>query len=139
MPIIEQNVSFATEGNSDVIDITPLVEQKLENSPLDAGVVSLFAPGATGALTTIEFEPALVKDFQELMDRLVPENHRYAHDSAWGDGNGHSHLRASLIGPAITVPFSGKALQLGTWQQIIFVDFDTRPRNRTLVMKIIGE
>jgi secondary thiamine-phosphate synthase enzyme len=138
MPVIEETVSFSTKGNNDIVNITALVEQKLGRSKLAEGIVSIFVPGATGGITTIEYEPGLIKDFKKLMEKLVPQSGDYEHDAAWGDGNGHSHLRASLVGPEITVPFTTKRLQLGTWQQIVFLDFDNRPRKRTLIMKIIG-
>lgn len=139
MILIEEQLAFTTKGNNDIINLTPMVEQKLRDLELSKGIVSIFAPGATGGITTIEYEPGLISDFKNLVERLAPQNNPYKHNETWGDGNGHSHLRSSLIGPDITIPFTRKQLQLGTWQQIIFVDFDIRPRNRTLLLKFIGD
>ena len=139
MPVIEESISFSTQGNDDMVDITSHIERKIKASGLSHGIASIFAPGATGGVTTIEYEPGLVKDFKKFMQKLAPQNEHHEHDKTWGDGNGHSHLRASLLGPGITVPFGAGRLQLGTWQQIVFIDFDTRPRKRTLILKIIGE
>lgn len=126
-------------GNSDIIDITPMVRQKLEGSGLDSGTVVIFVPGATGALTTIEYESGLVKDMQDALERLAPGRLEYAHNLKWGDGNGHSHIRASLLGPSLTVPFKEGRLMLGTWQQIIFIDLDNRSRSRKLIVQVTGK
>jgi len=111
-----------------------VVETKLKN-----GIVTVFVPGSTGALTTIEYEPGLLKDFPNLLERVAPKNLAYEHEKRWHDGNGHSHVRASLIGPDLTVPFSNGRLTLGTWQQIIFVELDVRSRARNLILQIMGE
>ncbi len=138
MTVIEKKLSFVTKGNADIINLTPLVEQKLNESETSEGIITIFAPGATGGITTIEYEPGLINDLKEILEKIIPQDGFYKHNEKWGDGNGHSHLRASLIGPGITVPFTRKQLQLGTWQQIIFIDFDVKTRNRALILKIIG-
>lgn len=138
MTVVEKKLSFITKGNTDIINLTPLVERKLNESETSEGIITIFAPGATGGITTIEYEPGLINDLKEILEKIIPQAGFYKHNEKWGDGNGHSHLRASLIGPGITVPFTKKQLQLGTWQQIIFIDFDVKPRNRALILKIIG-
>ena len=139
MNIITKHITFDTKGNSDIIDITSHIQQELNDSGLHNGSVVIFVPGATGALTTIEYEPGLVKDMQDALERIAPRGIDYAHNLKWGDGNGHSHIRASLLGPSLTVPFVDSRLLLGTWQQLIFIDMDTRPRSRKLVLQIMGE
>jgi secondary thiamine-phosphate synthase enzyme len=139
MKILTEHISFDTKGNTDVIDITPLVDRKLIDSGLIDGSVLIFVPGATGALTTIEYEPGLVKDLSDALERLAPRGLEYEHNLRWGDGNGHSHVRASFLGPSLTVPFSHGKLLLGTWQQIIFIDLDNRSRTRKLIVQITGE
>lgn len=139
MKIETEYIKFDTLGNSDIINITPRVDEVLKRTGLNTGCATIFVPGATGALTTIEYEAGLIKDLQDALDRLAPEEMEYRHDLKWGDGNGHSHIRASLLGPGITIPFTGGRLILGTWQQIIFIDMDNRPRNRKLVVQIIGQ
>ena len=138
MKVLTELISFSTKGFNDIKDITPLVIEKLKNSNLKNGIITLFVPGSTGGLTTMEYEPGLIKDISDLLEKIIPSNVPYAHNKTWGDGNGFSHLRASLIGPSLTVPFSNGELLLGTWQQIIFIDFDNRPRSRKLVIQIIG-
>jgi secondary thiamine-phosphate synthase enzyme len=139
MKILTEHISFDTKGNTDVMDITSLVDQKLIDSSLIDGSVLIFVPGATGALTTIEYEPGLVKDLSDALERLAPRGLEYEHNLRWGDGNGHSHVRASFLGPSLTVPFSHGKLLLGTWQQIIFIDLDNRSRTRKLIVQITGE
>jgi secondary thiamine-phosphate synthase enzyme len=138
MEVITESISFSTKGFNDIKDITPSVREKLRSSNLKSGIITIFVPGSTGGLTTMEYEPGLIKDISDLLEKIIPSNIPYAHDKTWGDGNGFSHLRASLIGPSLTVPFSNGELLLGTWQQIIFIDFDNRPRSRKLVIQIIG-
>ncbi|HOY62991.1 MAG TPA: secondary thiamine-phosphate synthase enzyme YjbQ [bacterium] len=135
----QSELELNTEGNGQMNDITAEVSRAAEESGIKDGIVTVFVPGATGAVTTIEYESGLVKDFAELMERLAPQGKDYAHNARWGDGNGHSHLRASLLGPSLTVPLTDGALALGTWQQIVFVDFDTRARMRNLIVQIVGE
>jgi len=139
MKIISDSVTISAEGFNDMKDLTPMVSQKLAASCLKDGLVNIFIPGSTAGLTTIEFEPGLVEDFSRLMEKIAPDNIPYNHDKRWGDGNGFSHIRASLIGPSLTVPFSGGRLSLGPWQQVVFVDFDNGPRTRTILFQFLGE
>jgi len=132
-------VRLKTRGNCDVIDITAMVMEQIEGSGIRSGTVTIFAVGSTGAIGTIEAESGLFADFRAFWERLIPGGIGYQHDRAWGDGNGHSHLRASLLGPSLTVPIVHSRMTLGTWQQVIFVDFDTRPRSREIVVQMIGE
>jgi secondary thiamine-phosphate synthase enzyme len=134
-----ETIGLNTQGQCDIIDITPKVEQQLAESAIDSGIVTVFVTGSTAGLTTIEFEPGLISDLKEMWQRLVPTNIPYEHDRAWGDGNGYSHVRASLLGASLVIPFSRKRLLLGTWQQIVLLDFDNRPRSRKLVIQIMGE
>jgi len=136
--ILTRRLEFATLVG-DIIDITKKVNAAVEESRLRAGIVVVFVPGATGAVTTIEHEPGLLHDINAALERIAPERMEYAHDQRWGDGNGHSHVRASLIGPSLTVPFLGGQLILGTWQQIIFLELDNRPRERIITLQILGE
>jgi len=138
MKIISDSVSFSTEGFNDMNDLTGLVEKRLMANRLKDGIVNIFVPGSTGGVTTIEYEPGLVEDFSRLMEKLAPSNIPYNHDKRWGDGNGFSHVRAALIGPSMNVPFSDGKLSLGTWQQIVFVDFDNRARTRTVLLQFMG-
>ncbi len=139
MKVISDSIGFSTDGFNDMKDLTISVNEKLSDSGLKNGIVNLFVPGSTGGLTTIEYESGLVKDFSELMEKIIPSKVSYHHDARWGDGNGFSHVRASLVGPSLTVPFSDRTLNLGTWQQIVFVDFDNRSRSRTILLQFIGE
>ena len=139
MTIITEYLTFNTKGDTDIIDITSQVDQKLKESGLTQGSVLIFVPGSTGALTTIEYESGLVKDMQDALDRLVPRELEYAHNRMWGDGNGHSHVRASMLGPSLNLPFNDGSLMLGTWQQIVFLDLDNRSRSRKLIVQITGE
>ena len=128
-----------TRGNCDVRDITPEVAQAVIGSGLSNGIVTVFCPGSTGGLTTIEYEDGAVADLARVLDEIVPQDREYRHHLRWGDDNGHSHVRAALMGPSITVPFVQGRLTLGTWQQLVFCDFDTHPRSRRLVVQIVGE
>lgn len=139
MEIITGYITFDTRGHSDIIDITQNVNQELKRSGLKDGSVLIFVPGATGALTTIEYEPGLVSDLQDALERIAPQGLEYAHNLKWGDGNGHSHVRASLMSPGLTVPFVDGKMTLGTWQQIIFIDLDNRSRSRKLVVQMTGK
>jgi len=139
MKVINDSIHLSTSGFSDMKDITGEVSSKLASHGLQSGQVTLFVSGSTAGLTTIEYEPGLEKDFTELMERVAPSNKTYHHDARWGDGNGFSHVRASLVGPSLTVPFSEGKLVLGTWQQIVFIDFDNRSRSRNIVLQFIGE
>ena len=120
-------------------DLTRPVQEAVRRSGLQAGIVTVFCPSSTSALTTIEYEPGALADLRRLLDELAPADQPYQHNLRWGDGNGHSHLRAALLGPSLTIPFIAGRLTLGTWQQIVYVDFDNRPRQREIVMQIMGE
>jgi len=139
MTVVTKDIAFQTKGNCDIIDITSRVARELEESGINNGTVSLFVSGSTAGVTTIEYEPRLLGDFKSMWDRLVPQNIPYGHNKTWGDGNGHSHVRASMLGASLTIPFVNRRLSLGTWQQIVFVDFDNRPRSRKLVLQVMGE
>ncbi|UCG55517.1 MAG: YjbQ family protein [Dehalococcoidia bacterium] len=139
MMVKTETIRLNTQGHCDIIDITPQVEQQLAESVIDSGILTIFVTGSTAGLTTIEYESGLISDLKEVWQRLVPENIPYEHDRAWGDGNGHSHIRASLLGASLVIPFSRKRMLLGTWQQIVLLDFDNRPRSRKLLVQIMGE
>jgi len=139
MPVKTETINLNTQGNADIQDITGHVSQAVEASGLQDGVVTVFTPSATSGLTTIEYESGCVSDLRRLFDEIVDPARHYAHNARWGDGNGHSHVRAALLGASFSVPFSNRRLTLGTWQQIIFVDFDNRQRRRELVVQIMGE
>jgi len=139
MTIVTESTTIQTRGNCDISDITSEVTEKVNESGITNGTVTLFITGSTAGITTIEYEPGLVTDFKNMWDRLIPQNIPYEHNKAWGDGNGHSHVRASMLGASLTIPFVDKSLTLGTWQQIVFVDFDNRPRSRKIVLQIMGE
>ena len=126
-----------TRGFCDLIDITPDLQQFVADLPHPAGAVAIFVPGATAGVTTIEYESGAVQDFQETMDRLVPPSDDYAHNARWGDGNGFSHVRSALVGPSVLVPFEDHRPSLGTWQQVVVVDFDNRPRKRTVLLSAL--
>ncbi|MCL7452188.1 MAG: secondary thiamine-phosphate synthase enzyme YjbQ [Anaerolineae bacterium] len=137
--VVNKQIQFSTEGRGHILDITDQVRQKVRESGLKAGVVTLFSPSSTSALTTIEFESGAIHDLQQLFERIAPSDIEYRHNQRWGDGNGHSHVRHALLGPSLTIPFVEGRLTLGTWQQIVFVDFDNRSRSRSLVVQIMGE
>ncbi len=139
MMVETYDIKLSTGGDDDTVDITDQVQGFVDQSGIRDGIVTVFIPGSTGGITTIEYEPGVVTDLKELLDRIIPGGRRYKHDRAWGDGNAHSHMRSALIGPSITVPVAGGSLTLGTWQQIVFIDFDNRSRSRKLVVNIIGE
>jgi len=137
--VVSKQISLNTEGEGDIIDITEIVSEAVNESGLNNGLATVFVPGATGALTTIEYEPGLLIDLPTILERIAPKNLNYEHEKRWHDGNGHSHIRASLIGPSITIPLINGKLTLGTWQQIVFLELDVRKRKRRLIMQIIGE
>ncbi len=132
-------LSFKTRGDCDMIDITKDLEEVVQKSGLNTGICTAFVPGSTASLITIEYEGGLLKDFPEAMERFAPKDAVYEHHLRWGDGNGHSHIRASIIGPDMTIPIIDGKLKLGTWQQVTFVDFDNRPRSRNVEIVMIGE
>lgn len=137
--IITKNISLQTKGECDIIDITPQVGRQVAETDITDGTVTLFVAGSTAGLSTIEFESGLLADFENMWERNVPRNIPYNHDNRWSDGNGYSHVRASLLGASLVIPFTDKRLTLGTWQQIILVDFDNRPRSRQIIVQIMGE
>jgi len=139
MPIKTGSLILSTRGNADVHDITDELARLVAESDLRTGTLTVFCPSSTSGVTTIEYEPGAVADLRRLFDEIVPAGRAYAHEAAWHDGNGHSHVRAALLGPSLTVPFVAGRLTLGTWQQVIYVDFDVRARRRELVVQIIGE
>jgi secondary thiamine-phosphate synthase enzyme len=139
MTVSSHQLEFSTQGNAQMQDITGAVQEIVRSCGLASGVVTIFCPGSTHGLTTIEFERGALSDLRRLFDEIVPADQPYLHNQRWGDGNGHSHVRAALLGPSLTVPFVGGQLTLGTWQQIIHVDFDNRPRKRTLAVQVMGE
>lgn len=139
MSVITKYLELSTRGNAHMVDITANVARAVSDSGVGNGTVTIFCPSATSALTTIEYESGCLSDLTRLFDELADPARHYAHNARWGDGNGHSHVRAALLGPSLTVPFVDRNLTLGTWQQIIFVDFDNRSRQRRLVAQVIGE
>ncbi|MEE8449012.1 MAG: secondary thiamine-phosphate synthase enzyme YjbQ [Thermodesulfobacteriota bacterium] len=139
MAVQTASFSLKTKGNNDIKDITGQVAEQLVASGLKEGIATVFVPGSTAGITTVENESGLLHDLDDMLNRLVPRNIEYRHDRAWGEGNGFSHVRASLIGASFTVPFSEGRLSVGTWQQIVLVDFDNRPRERKIIVKMIGE
>ncbi len=137
--VVTKKISLETKGHCDIIDITHQVEQQVAETGINSGTVTLFVSGSTAGISTIEFESGLLSDFEGMWERNVPRNITYAHDRRWGDGNGYSHVRASLLGASLVVPFNDKRLTLGTWQQIVLVDFDNRPRSRQVIVQVMGE
>jgi secondary thiamine-phosphate synthase enzyme len=137
--IVNRRIQFNTHGNGHIVEITEEVSTEITQSGLKDGIVTLFSPSSTSALTTIEYESGAVHDFQQLLDRIVPPDIDYRHNLRWGDGNGHAHVRHALLGPSLTIPFIDGRLTLGTWQQIVFADFDNRGRSRSVVLQIMGE
>lgn len=139
MTVVTKTLTVETRGNCDVIDITPDVICELGNSGLNNGIATIFVAGSTASVTTIEYENGLISDFKNAWERNIPRDIPYQHDQRWGDDNGYSHVRASIQGPSLTIPFANKRLMLGTWQQIVVVDFDNRSRSRKIVIQFLGE
>ena len=139
MTVVTKQLSINTRGEGDILDITNDVAEAVVESSLKNGIVTIFVPGSTGALTTIEYEPGLLKDLPNILERIAPKKLEYEHERRWHDGNGHSHVRASIIGSCLTVPFVNGRLPLGTWQQIVFLELDVHSRSRMLILQIIGE
>lgn len=137
--VVTKIIKLNSQGETDIIEITSKVQSLVKASKINEGIVNVFIKGATGGITTVEYEPGLVSDLKEAFEKWAPREGRYSHNERWHDGNGFSHVRASLLGPSLTVPFSKGELTLGTWQQIIFIDFDNRPRSREIILKVIGE
>lgn len=139
MTVKTGSISLTTCGDTDVHDITDAIAGVVSKSGLKSGTVTIFCPSSTSALTTIEYESGAVSDLKRLFEEIIPQNREYAHNARWHDGNGHSHVRAALLGPSLTIPFVNGELTLGTWQQVIYVDFDNKPRRRELVVQMVGE
>jgi secondary thiamine-phosphate synthase enzyme len=137
--VLSDVISLSTRGFCDIQDMTPSVSAIVSNSKIINGTVTVFCPGSTGAVTTIEYESGVLEDLKKAIERIAPSNVPYAHDQRWGDGNGFSHVRAALLGPSLTVPIHRGSLALGTWQQIVFIDFDNRGRRRNIVVQVMGE
>ena len=132
-------LTFETDGDGAIVDLTAGVAELVRKSGLNSGTVTVFVPGSTAGITTIEFEPGLLKDLPEFFEKIIPSEKTYHHDETWHDGNGYSHVRAALVGPDTTVPFVAGKMTLGTWQQIVLLDFDNRPRSRRVIVQIMGD
>ncbi len=139
MAVITDYIQISTEGFTDIIDITPEIRASLKRTKLRSGTMTVFISGSTAGVTTIEYEPGLLKDLPEALEKIAPVNKHYHHDDTWGDGNGFSHVRAAMVGCSLTIPFSDGRLLLGTWQQVVVIDFDNRSRHREVVVQIMGE
>jgi len=139
VPVESHAIHVETHGNTDILDITASLRKVVGGSRIRNGIATVFCPSSTSAVTTIEFESGCLADLRRLFEEVVPANREYAHNARWGDGNGHSHVRAALLGASLTVPIRDGELTLGTWQQIVYVDFDVRPRKRELVLQLLGE
>lgn len=138
MNITTRSIDLRTSGNGDIHDITPSVAQAVDESGFNSGTITVFCPSSTSGVTTLEYESGCISDLQRLFDEIIDPKREYAHNARWGDGNGHSHVRAALLGASLTIPFVDGRLTLGTWQQIIYIDFDNRSRRRSLVLQIMG-
>ena len=139
MAVLTKRIQIKSKGEMDIIDITDKTSQAIKESKIKNGLVTVFVSGSTAAVTTIEYEPGLRYDFPEMLSRVAPKEIEYKHDNTWHDGNGHSHVRASLIGPSLTIPIVEGNMSLGTWLQIVLLEMDTRPRDRNLILQLIGE
>jgi len=139
MSVYYEEVNVETNGEVDIIDITSDIQNIVNKSKIKDGITCVFVPGSTGAITTIEYEPGLMKDLPRALQKIAPKGEHYDHHETWHDDNGHSHVRSSLMGPSVTIPIKNGRLLHGTWQQIVFVEFDTRPRNRNIIVQIVGE
>jgi secondary thiamine-phosphate synthase enzyme len=139
MRIVTTEESLQTRGHTDILDVTALIQAAVDKAQIAGGQATIFVPGSTASVTTIEDEPGLRADLRTAVERLAPEGAAYQHDQRWGDGNGYAHVRAALLGPSVAVPITNGRLMLGAWQQIVLVDFDNRPRTRRLVIQIMGE
>ena len=139
MTVITKTIEIKSKGDNDMVDITDQTLKAIFESKLENGIVTIFVSGSTAAVTTIEYEPGLRSDFPIMLNRIIPKDIEYKHDETWHDGNGHSHVRASLIGPSLTVPFKDRNLIIGAWQQIVFIELDIRSRERRITLQITGE
>jgi len=134
-----ETISISTKGFGDILDITDRVDAAIDRSTIENGLVTVFCPGSTGAVTTIEYEAGVLRDLQKAIEKIAPSNIPYEHDRRWGDGNGFSHVRAALMKPSLSIPLIKGSLTLGTWQQIVFMDFDNRSRERNIIVHIMGQ
>lgn len=139
MKVYQGEIELETKGENDMIDLTDEVQRVVRESGIKEGIACIFVPGSTGAITTIEYEPGLMKDMPRALERIAPKNEYYHHHETWHDYNGHSHLRASIIGPSLTVPITDGKIVHGTWQQIVFIEMDVRSRHRRILVKVLGE
>lgn len=139
MKIYASEIEIATRGNTDIVDITGKVAEIIRSTDIETGICLLFTPSSTSGLTTIEYESGCLQDLKRVFEKIAPTTDDYAHNARWGDGNGHSHVRAALLGASVTIPIENHQLMLGAWQQIILVDFDIRPRRRRLKIQVLGE
>ncbi|MFB5597729.1 MAG: secondary thiamine-phosphate synthase enzyme YjbQ [Nitrosopumilaceae archaeon] len=139
MTVVTKTIKIKSKSENDMVDITEQTAEAVRESKIKSGNVTIFVSGSTAALTTIEYEPGLKKDFPKMLQRIAPDDIEYGHEQMWHDGNGRSHVKASLVGPSLTVPFTDGRLLLGTWQQIVLIELDTRSRSRSLILQIIGE
>jgi secondary thiamine-phosphate synthase enzyme len=139
MTVLTKIIHIQSKGEMDIINITNQASAAIDESNIENGIITVFVSGSTAAVTTIEYEPGLMYDFPELLSRVAPKDIQYKHDNTWHDGNGHSHVRASLIGPSLTIPIIEGNMSLGTWQQLVLLEFDTRPRNRNIILQLMGE
>ncbi|MDY6911410.1 MAG: secondary thiamine-phosphate synthase enzyme YjbQ [Chloroflexota bacterium] len=137
--VTSKRIQIKSGGNCEIIDITQEISRTISESDCKDGIVTVFVAGSTAGVTTVEYEPGLVSDLQAAFERLAPQGIPYGHDQRWGDGNGHSHVRASLLGASLVIPFTAGQPELGTWQQIVVIDFDNRPRTRPVILQIMGE
>ena len=139
MSVVTKELTFQTRGEVELVDLTAQINGALRETDIETGIVTIFVPGATGAVTTIEYEPGLLQDLPDALERLFPRAIEYQHELRWHDGNGHSHIRAAFLGPSLTVPFKDQSMLLGTWQQVVFVELDVRRRSRRVILQILGE
>ena len=139
MDVISNTIQFQTQKETQIVDLTEKIQQIVKQSKINKGIINVFLPGSTGAITTLEYEPGLIKDLPAALERLFPKSIPYEHHKTWHDDNGHSHVRASIIGQSFTAPIVKNRIELGTWQQIVFIELDTRPRTRRLILQIIGK
>ncbi len=139
MEIINKKIELTTKGTPDLINLTDRIVEILKSSKLKKGILTVFVVGSTAAITSFEYEPGLIQDVQDFYEQLIPSNKHHKHDETWGDANGFSHLRASLQGPSLTIPFNNGKLFLGTWQQVVLAEFDNRPRQRQVIIQLMGE
>jgi secondary thiamine-phosphate synthase enzyme len=139
MAVVTKEIRVQTRGECDIVNLTDRVQEAVGSSGLKDGVVTVFVGGSTAAITTIEYEPGLLQDLPAALERVAPKNVEYKHEEMWHDGNGHSHVRASILGPSLVVPFKERRLCLGTWQQIVLVELDIRARSRNIILQILGE